>query len=255
MATRSMKSWHVLATRTRAIGGGAILWMAMLGWALASANPVYALNGQNAQTIGVFETPAGIGGDFVIACPASGPNGDQLNGTCQTTTGQFLRGFLDPEGLRVVRSGDTLQNVTVRAHAFGSLAGTSAGDVACWTFQRRGGGPLRSRDIKACASVAAGSCSGPASRCAPTCDGLATRQNNNICNSVAAQLQSPETLAYVFAVDTSRLGQSGSAVLTTCQNFVAQCAQADMAASGVTIKSTRPIDASDGDPYSGGRYW
>jgi hypothetical protein len=242
MANSPVNARQDSAIRTRTIGAiGAILWLATTGLMLATATPAQALNGQNAQTIGVFETPAGVGGDLVVACPAVG---GQLDGKCLTRDGEFLRGFIDPESLRVVRSGDTLPNTTIGAHAFGSLAGTSAGDVVCWTC---------SRDIKACASIAAGTCSGP--RCRPTCDGITARQDNNICLNVAGQLRTEETLAYVFAVNTGRLGQSGSAVLTTCQGFVAQCAPPDMAASGVTIQSTRPLDASDGDPYLGGRYW
>jgi hypothetical protein len=253
MANSPVNARQDSTIRTRTLGAiGTILWLATTGVMLAVATPAEALNGQNAQTIGVFETPANVGGDLVVACPAID---GQLNGECLTRDGEFLRGFLDPEGLRIVRSGDTLPNVAVGATAFGSLTGTSAGDVVCWTFRRQGGGPTRSRDIKACASVAAGSCSGPPSRCAPTCDGLATRQNNSICLDVAARTRSPDPLAYVFAIDTGQLGQRGSAVLTTCQGFVGKCAPADMAATGVEIKSTRPLDASDGDPYLGGRYW
>jgi hypothetical protein len=251
MASRTLNARNVSTTAERATTAfGAILWLTTVGLMFGAVTPAQALNGQNAETIGVFEAPANVGGDLVVACPAIG---GQLDGQCLTTDGEFLRGFLDPDGLRIVRSGDTLRNATVGATAFGSLTGTSAGDVVCWTFQRRGGGPTRSRDIKACASIAPGTCSGP--RCRPTCDGINARQDNGICLDVAARTRSPDPLAYVFAIDTSRLGQSGSAVLTTCQGFVAQCAPADMAATGVIIHSTRPLDASEGDPYLGGRYW
>jgi len=233
---------------------------------LGSVTTAVAGNGLTADVRNLFDAVNGAGGDFIIACPKMRdrqphPEGT-LDGECGAPEGQPLfAAYRETEDRRIERGGGGLEeNKTVSGHAFGDLMGTSAGDVVCWTFARSSRPrPGESADVKVCARVRAGSGSsssffcGIGSRPAE----LRVRQDAGVCNLAAAELGLQDnSLAYLFAANTAQLAQRGSATITTCSaGFVVQCLDAaNLGLTGVTVQSTRPIDAYDGT-YVSRRLW
>ena len=233
---------------------------------LGSSASALAGNGLTADVRNLFDAVNGAGGDFIIACPkmrngVPHPEGT-LDGECGAGEDEPLFvAYRETEDRRIERGGGGLEeNKTVSGHAFGDLMGTSAGDVVCWTFARSSR-PRRgeSADVKVCARVRAGSGSsssffcGIGSRPAE----LRVRQDAGVCNLAAAELGLQDnSLAYLFAANTAQLAQRGSATITTCSaGFVVQCLDAaNLGLTGVTVQSTRPIDAYDGT-YVSRRLW
>lgn len=239
---------------------------------LVSVTTAFAGNGITADVDTLFDAVDGAGGDFVIACPkvldGTPDPGGTLDGKCGADGDEPLfAAFGNAEDRRIRRgAGELESNKTVSGHAFGALIGTfsdgtSSGDVVCWTFERSRAKRFESSDMKVCAKVLPGPGSSP-SFCGigrrPA--ELRIRQDLGVCNEAATRLGLPQdSLAYLFAADTSRLAQAGSATITTCStsstSFVVQCLDpASLALNDVDVMSTRPIDAYDGT-YVSRRLW
>jgi len=241
------------------VGAGLVVVFASM---LGSFAPAFAGNGLTQDVVRLLNAVGGAGGDFIIACPrvlAGRPDPDgTLDGRCGAAGEQPLfAGYGNADERRIRRGGGGLEeNKTVRGNAFGDLMGTSSGDIVCWTFERtRRVPPSLSADVKVCARVLEGT--GPsASSCGGSSE-LLVQQNAGVCSNVAMDLGLPEnSLAYLFAANTSRLAQRGSATITRCSpDFVVQCVDpANMGLTNVTVLSTRPIDAYDGT-YASRRLW